>query len=236
MRQTFAQVIEMLEGRSPFPPWPNIAAQYRQSIVLVLRSWQRQNHRHSSKYVQGQATISCYDDVQHDRLPTLDKLQNMSIDEKLRIEVSVYRRTMALFSSVDFAKKYEPTLATPMALFTTLESAKGREVVKLREYIATSWKVNPTWYANDFEDFGSHVDAVKPAIENIPNDFFLQSPIAPPENAVCFYDFMHEFFSWTAGALRNLAKSMTVTMLIGKIIPKLERARYIADASEWTTT
>lgn len=62
------------------------------------------------------------------------------------------------------------------------------------------------------------------------------SLISPPDDAACFYDYMHAFFASTGNALHGLAKSMTVTMTIGELIPKLERARYISDTSEWTTT
>lgn len=235
LKQKFSQIIDMLEGRATFPEWLVVPVRYRQSLVIVLKAWQRQATIYTAKTIQMEVTKSYFDDVKYGRLPTLEHLGNRAVSEKLRTELSIYRRTMALFPETAFANKHEPELAAAMSDFSTLEAAQGRQIIKLREYVAGSWKVNPTWYAHDYEEYGSHINCVKPTIENIPLDFSLFVPVEKVADADRFYDYIKYFFSSAAGALRKLRKSITVTVSVGELLTKLERARYTSEATEWTT-
>ena len=161
------------------------------------------NHFHlQCRMVQKEVTSSYFDDVKAGRLPEIRNVTR-HINDKLQLELSIHRRTMALFPDVEFAKRHEPYLANAIRSLPTLESAQGREVIKFHKHVAKKWKVNPTWYAEDFERSQPHIGAIKPTIENIRCDFFfLCCPDQFPDDATTFYDCMRSFFERTAAAFK----------------------------------
>lgn len=232
MQEKFEQVIAVLEGRSPESlQWLRVPAAHVQSIIVVLRNWQRRETLYTTEQVMKAVTASYFEDVKHEVLPNLDH-HAIAENKYLQLELSIYRRTMALFPEPKFRKTAEPELQAAIDDFTSLDDAKGRRVIALRKYITAKWKVNPTWWDAEYERYESHVGAVKPTIENIPRDFFWFSLMEKPGRPQRYYDYMATFFSGVAGALQHLKHSMIVTIYLGDIAAMFERARWTSQKSE----
>ena len=223
LQTAISECIEMLQDARPSPEWVSFPAESRPPVLAVLATWQGEvNDLYDVEAFQVSMKLAM------GNLPPIGQMPNedSSLPEPLQVEQKCYNKTM--FLAPDRATlDSEAVLAQLYRQFRKDQT----KVKRLKQHVASTWKVNPTLFDLEHEKMENNIGEIYPEPWQLPDFIYTCSGIQEPEHATSLLDYVTPFLTTVIGSLKLLRTSMKVHVSLGDVARQLEELRYLEEES-----
>ena len=224
LQAAITQVIHALKSNDELPAEVKLGTNCKATLIQCLKSWQGEvdslcttaeaiqrvrSHNNQTVGIEG----------------AKESLKTGQIDPRCREELQSFLGTGAHWPPIKCTAEFEPELATLLN-----ETPVGKHSGKVRKYIATHWRVNPTlldleWH-RDCRGSADGTLQFNPyeAVDHLVGRADLKIMI--PARSDRLLDFLSPFFLEAAKAIKELHGRLTIECLLGDMTEALEQIRY----------